>query len=342
MQEGIYSPDGHCRVFDAGANGTVSGNGVALVLLKRLSDALADSDHIHAVIHGTAINNDGSSKAEYTAPSVEGQAQVIALAQASAQCDPDTIGYVEAHGTGTLLGDPIEVAALTRVFGDGRRRSSPCWIGSVKSNIGHLYAVAGVAGLIKAALSLEHRELVPSLNFGNPNPQIDFAAGPFKVNTELRHWESPQGAPRRAGVRSFGFGGTNAHTVLEEAPALESSGPSREWQLLCLSAKTDGRSGASHCESGPAPERASRYQPGLTLLIRCSSDDASLESLRCRVSRCGRCAVGSGRRRCATLDPQCSKRRQTLGALYVHRTRCPAPQHGAWPLPHGSVVPRDS
>jgi len=239
MQEGIYSPDGHCRVFDAGANGTVSGNGVALVLLKRLSDALADSDHIHAVIHGTAINNDGSSKVGYTAPSVEGQAQVIALAQASAQCDPDTIGYVEAHGTGTLLGDPIEVAALTRVFGDGRRRSSPCWIGSVKSNIGHLYAVAGVAGLIKAALSLEHRELVPSLNFGNPNPQIDFAAGPFKVNTELRHWESPEGAPRRAGVSSFGFGGTNAHAVLEEAPALESSGPSREWQLVCLSAKTD-------------------------------------------------------------------------------------------------------
>ena len=240
MQEGMYSPDGHCRAFDAGANGTVGGDGVALVLLKRLSEALADGDNIHAVIRGTAVNNDGSSRAGYTAPSVEGQAQVIALAQASAQCDPETIDYVEAHGTGTLLGDPIEVAALTRVFGDGRHRRSACWIGSLKTNIGHLDVAAGVAGLIKAALSLEHRELVPSLNFSNPNPQIDFAAGPFKVNAELRHWESLEGAPRRAGVSSFGFGGTNAHAVLEEAPALESSGSSREWQLLCLSAKTDG------------------------------------------------------------------------------------------------------
>ena len=169
-----------------------------LVLLKRLSEALADGDNIHAVIRGTAINNDGSSKAGYTAPSVEGQAQVIALAQASAQCDPDTIDYVEAHGTGTLLGDPIEVAALTRVFGDGRHRRSACWIGSLKTNIGHLDAAAGVAGLIKAALSLEHRELVPSLNFSSPNPQIDFAAGPFKVNTELRQLGKSRGrAPAR-------------------------------------------------------------------------------------------------------------------------------------------------
>ncbi len=239
MEEGIYSPDGHCRVFDAGANGIVGGNGVALVLLKRLSAALADGDHIHSVIRGTAINNDGSSKAGYTAPSVEGQAQVIALAQASGVCDPDSIGYVEAHGTGTLLGDPIEVAALTRVFGDGRRRSSTCWIGSVKTNFGHLYAAAGVAGLIKTVLSLEHKELVPSLNFSKPNPQIEFTAGPFKVNTELRRWESPEGVPRRAGVSSFGFGGTNVHAVLEESPVLESTGPSREWQLLCLSTKTD-------------------------------------------------------------------------------------------------------
>ena len=238
VQEGIGSPDGHCRAFDAGANGTVGGNGVAMVLLKRLDEALADGDHIHAVIRGTAINNDGSSKVGYTAPSVEGQAEAIALAQAAAQCDPDTIGYVEAHGTGTLLGDPIEVSALTRVFGDGRDRHAPCWFGSLKTNVGHLDAAAGVAGLIKAALSLEHRELAPSLNFSKPNPQIDFAAGPFRVNTELRPWESPPGTSRRAAVSSFGLGGTNAHAVLEEAPVLEPSGPSRVWQLLCVSAKT--------------------------------------------------------------------------------------------------------
>jgi amino acid adenylation domain-containing protein len=238
VQEGILSPDGHCRAFDAGANGTVGGNAVAMVMLKRLSEALADGDHIHAVIGGSAINNDGSSKVGYAAPSVEGQAQVIALAQADAQFDPGTIGYVEAHGTGTLLGDPIEVSALARVFGDGRGRLSPCWLGSLKTNVGHLDAAAGVAGLIKAALSLEHKELVPSLNFSKPNPQIDFAAGPFRVNTELRPWESPPGTARRAGVSSFGIGGTNVHVVLEEAPALEPSGSSRAWQLLCLSAKT--------------------------------------------------------------------------------------------------------
>jgi len=239
MPEGMFSPDGHCRAFDAGANGTVMGNGVAFVLLKRLSDALADGDHVHALIRGTAVNNDGSSKVGYTAPSVEAEAKVIAAAHASAQCDPDTIGYVETHGTGTLLGDPIEVAALKRAFGEGRGRRSACSIGSLKSNVGHLDVAAGVAGLIKAALSLEHRELVPSLHFKQSNPQIDFAAGPFEVNTGLRPWESAADAPRRAGVSSFGFGGTNAHAVLEEAPALEPSGASREWQLLCLSAKTE-------------------------------------------------------------------------------------------------------
>jgi acyl transferase domain-containing protein/acyl carrier protein len=243
MEEGIGSRDGHCRAFDAGANGAVGGNGVAMVVLKRLSEALADGDHVHAVVLGSAINNDGSLKVGYTAPSVEGQAQAIALAQASAQCDPDTIGYVEAHGTGTLLGDPIEIAALTRVFGDGRGRRSPCWIGSVKTNVGHLDAAAGVTGLIKAVLSLEHKELVPSLNFSQPNPKIDFASTPFKVNTELRKWESPESLPRRAGVSSFGFGGTNAHAVLEEAPVREVSGPSREWQVLCLSAKSEGALG---------------------------------------------------------------------------------------------------
>lgn len=238
VQEGIGSPDGHCRAFDAGASGTVGGNGVATVMLKRLDEALADGDHIHAVVRGSAINNDGSSKVGYTAPSVEGQAEAIALAQAAAQCEPDTIDYVEAHGTGTLLGDPIEVSALTRVFGNGHNRQGPCWLTSLKSSVGHLDAAAGVAGFIKATLSLDHKTLVPSLNFSQPNPQIDFKAGPFKVNTELRAWESSRGRPRRAGVSSFGLGGTNAHAVLEEAPDTGLSGPSREWKLLCLSAKT--------------------------------------------------------------------------------------------------------
>lgn len=237
VQEGIGSPDGHCRAFDANASGTVGGNGVALVMLKRLDEALADGDRIHAVVRGSAINNDGSSKVGYTAPSVEGQAEAIALAQAAAQCEPDTIDYVEAHGTGTLLGDPIEVSALTRVFGNGQHRQGPCWLTSLKTSTGHLDAAAGVAGFIKAALSLDHKKIVPSLNFSQPNPQIDFKSGPFKVNTELRVWESSQGRPRRAGISAFGLGGTNAHAVLEEAPEIEPSGPSREWKLLCLSAK---------------------------------------------------------------------------------------------------------
>lgn len=239
VEGGIFSSDGHCRSFDANATGTVGGNGVGLVLLKRLSDALADGDHIHAVIRGTAINNDGAAKAGYTAPSVEGEAQVIALAQAAANCEPDSIEYVEAHGSATALGDPIEVTALRRVFGDGRQRRSPCYIGSVKTNVGHLFAAAGVTGLIKTALSIEHGELVPSLNFKNPNPQIDFANGPFRVCSELRPWPRAADAPRRAGVSSFGFGGTNAHVVLEEAPVPAPSDPAHGWQLLCLSARSE-------------------------------------------------------------------------------------------------------
>lgn len=239
VEGGIFSRDGHCRAFDANATGTVGGNGVGLVLLKRLSDAVEDGDHIHAVIRGTAINNDGAAKAGYTAPGVEGQAQVIALAQAAAKCDPDSIGYIEAHGTATALGDPIEITALKRVFGDSRNGRDPCYIGSVKTNVGHLFAAAGVTGLIKATLSLEHGELVPSLNFEKPNPQIDFSGGPFRICNTLRPWVRTADMPRRAGVSSFGYGGTNAHVVLEEAPAPAPSDPAPDWQLLCLSAKSD-------------------------------------------------------------------------------------------------------
>ncbi len=234
---GILSPDGHCRTFDAEGQGTVVGNGVGMVLLKRLSDALADGDMIHALIKGAALNNDGSLKVGYTAPSIEGQANAIAMAQAMSGITPDTIGYVEAHGTATLLGDPIEVAALAQAFRAKTDRKGFCALGSVKSNVGHLASAAGVTGLIKAVLSLEHGLIPPSINFKKPNPQINFADSPFFVNEKLRSWET-DGVPRRAGVSSFGVGGTNAHVVLEQAPVREPSGASRPYQLLLLSART--------------------------------------------------------------------------------------------------------
>jgi acyl transferase domain-containing protein len=237
QEEGIMSPDGHCRAFDALAQGTVGGNGVGIVVLKRLEDALADGDYIRAVIKGTAINNDGSLKVGYTAPSVEGQAQAIRAAQLMAEVEPETISYVETHGTGTTLGDPIEIAALTEAFSSGGEKKNYSAIGSVKTNIGHLDVAAGVAGLIKTVLALEHKQLPPSLNFEQPNPGINFEDSPFYVNDRLVEWKT-DGAPRRAGVSSFGLGGTNAHAVLEEAPAGSTAGESRAWQLLTLSART--------------------------------------------------------------------------------------------------------
>lgn len=237
-QEGmIYSPDGHCRAFDAKAQGMVAGDGVGIVVLKRLTEALAEGDHIYAVIKGSAINNDGASKVGYTAPSVDGQAAVISEAQAVAGIDAETIGYIEAHGTGTILGDPIEIAALTKAFRVTTKKKSFCAIGSLKTNIGHTGIAAGVAGLIKTALALKHQLLPPSLHFEQPNPQIDFANSPFYVKSSLSAWQS-NGTPRRAGVSSFGIGGTNAHVILEEAPVSEPSGSSRSWQLLVLSART--------------------------------------------------------------------------------------------------------
>jgi acyl transferase domain-containing protein/acyl carrier protein len=234
----ILSPDGHCRAFDARAQGTVAGEGVGVVVLKRLREALADRDHVHAVIRGAAINNDGSLKVGYTAPSVDGQAAVIARAHAMAGVDPATITYVEAHGTGTELGDPIEVAALTKAFGATGGRRGFCALGSVKTGIGHLDAAAGVAGLIKAVLALEHRALPPSLHFSVPNPRVDFANSPFRVNATLTDWPREGDTPRRAGVSSFGIGGTNAHVVLEEAPGATAAGHSRPVQIFTLSAKT--------------------------------------------------------------------------------------------------------
>ncbi len=235
---GTLSPDGHCRAFDAKAQGITIGNGVGVVVLKRLADAIADGDCIQAVIKGAAINNDGSMKVGYTAPSVDGQADAIAEAIMLARVEPETINYIEAHGTGTALGDPIEIAALTKVFRASTEKKGFCAIGSVKTNIGHLDAAAGIAGLIKTVLALQHQSIPPSLNFNEPNPQIDFAHGPFYVNTKLTEWKAGL-TPRRAGVSSLGMGGTNAHVVLEEAPVLPASTPSRPWQLLLLCAKTE-------------------------------------------------------------------------------------------------------
>ena len=241
----ILSPDGHCRAFDAQAQGTVSGSGVGIVVLKRLSDAIADGDFIHATIRSAAINNDGSMKVGYTAPSVEGQSGVISEAQSLVDIDPETITYIEAHGTGTTLGDPIEIAALTKAFRVGTQKTGFCAIGSLKTNVGHLDTAAGVAGLIKTALALSHKQIPPSLHFEQPNPKIDFANSPFYVNTELREWASSD-TPRRAGVSSFGIGGTNAHAILEEAPEREESSDSiRPYHLILLSAKTEAALEAS-------------------------------------------------------------------------------------------------
>jgi acyl transferase domain-containing protein/acyl carrier protein len=233
----IVSPSGHCRAFDAEANGTIGGNGVGVVVLKRLDDAITDRDHIYAVIKGSAINNDGAMKVGYTAPSQEGQTRAIQAAHLMAEVEPHTITYVETHGTGTALGDPIEIASMSQAFQNGSDQTGYCAIGSVKTNVGHLDAAAGMAGLIKTILALDHKLLPPSLNFETPNPKIDFANSPFYVNTQLCEWQT-NGIPRRAGVSSFGFGGTNAHLVLEEAPHLEDSGSARSQHLIVLSAKT--------------------------------------------------------------------------------------------------------
>jgi acyl transferase domain-containing protein len=234
----ILSPDGQCHAFDHRAEGTVFGSGAGVVVLRRLSDAIADGDHIWGVIKGTAINNDGAAKAGYLAPSVDGQAAAIAEAQAIAGVDADSIDYVECHGTGTFLGDPIEIAALSSAFRQTTDKKQYCRVGSVKINIGHLDTAAGVASLIKTSLALYHKEIPPSLGFEKPNPSIDFENSPFIVNDRLGKWDTQTG-PRRAGVNSLGVGGTNAHVVLQEAPVLAASELS-DWpaQILTVSGRT--------------------------------------------------------------------------------------------------------
>jgi phthiocerol/phenolphthiocerol synthesis type-I polyketide synthase E len=230
----ILSRDGHCKAFDQDSSGTVPGEGVGVVVLKRLADALHDRDHIYSVIRSTSVNNDGNLKVGYTAPSVMGQYNCIHAGLMIAEVDPKAISYVEAHGTGTKLGDAVEIEALNRAFNNDT--SHQCRIGSLKTNFGHMDAAAGVAGLIKTALSLEKKMLPPSLHFNAPNPEINFKAGPFSVNTKLAEWKSDK--LLLAGVSSFGIGGTNAHAILEEAPLPQKGSVPKVYQLLPFSAKT--------------------------------------------------------------------------------------------------------
>ncbi len=236
QEGGIWSDDGHCRAFDAKSKGFVPGSGMGIVVLKRLEDAVNDGDKIWAVIKGFAVNNDGSKKVSYSAPSVDAQSEVVSQALAVSGFHPETIGYIETHGTGTNMGDPIEVTALTQAFRAHTDKKQYCAIGSAKSNIGHLDNAAGVAGLIKATMAVKYGKIPESLHFETPNPKIDFENSPFFVNTKLRDWTLA--GPRRAGVTSLGMGGTNAHVILEEPPQMEEASTSREWQLLMLSGKT--------------------------------------------------------------------------------------------------------
>jgi len=297
VPDGPFSPDGHCRAFAADAAGTSSGDGVGAVVLKRLEDALADGDRIRAVIRGSAVNNDGRRKVGFSAPSAAGQTEVVLAAQAQAEVDADTIGLIEAHGTATRLGDPIEVSALTEAFRQSTERTGFCALGSVKTNIGHLGAAAGIAGLIKAVLALEHRQIPPSLHFERPNPLIDFASGPFRVPTALEEWPADD-HPRRAAVSAFGIGGTNAHVILEEGPPVASAAPRPPEDgrrlVLPLSARTAGAlpgqadALARHLERRPGLRlddvayslRADRPALRHRLAVTAASREEALDALR--------------------------------------------------------------
>lgn len=294
QEGGMVSADGTCRPFDDEATGTVFGDGVAVVALKRLADAVDDGDHIYAVIRGTAINNDGSGKVGFTAPSVQGQAEVIATALAVAGVDAGSIGYVECHGTATPLGDPIELAGLQQGFGMRRVERPFCAIGSAKANVGHLDAAAGVVGLIRAVLALQHREIPPLANFRRLNRHIDAAGSPFYFPTTARPWSAGDG-PRRAGVSSFGVGGTNVHAVLEEAPEIARTGTAvRRHHVLPLSARTDTalRAAATALADDLAgrPDvavedvaftlQAGRRAFGQRAAIACASREQAIEALR--------------------------------------------------------------
>lgn len=232
-QDGALSRDACCHAFDHRASGMMYGNGAGVVLLKRLEDAIEDGDYIYGVVRGFAVNNDGADKVGFTAPSVRGQEAVLGEALELSGVGPETVTFIETHGTGTPMGDPMEVRALESVYGSA---AAPCALGSVKTNVGHLNSAAGIAGFIRAMLSLERKTLTPILHFEKPNPEIHFETSRFYVNTELKPWDA---SPRRAGISSFGLGGTNCHMILEEAPVRTGSGPRRRWHPIPLSARTE-------------------------------------------------------------------------------------------------------
>ena len=328
-QEGaMVSADGHCRPFDARATGTVFGSGAGVVALKRLEDALADGDHVYAVIRGCGVNNDGAAKVGFTAPSVEGQAAAIEMALANAGVEASSVGYVECHGTATPLGDPIEVAALSKAFAAAHATPGSCALGSVKSNVGHLDAAAGVVGLIKTALALERGVLPASLHYESPNPQIDFAATPFYVNARRQDW--PRGAtPRRAGVSAFGIGGTNVHVVLEEAPRqTPTAAATPAAQLLVVSARTATALAAARtnlaARLASAPDTALADAAGSLQLGRRAFAQRSLRRRRRWRRRCT-AAGRAGSRRTARQPAQRRRRRR----LHVSRPGRAVPEHGA-------------
>ncbi len=312
----IVSPDGHCRPFDSQARGTVKGNGAGIVLLKRLEDAIADGDCIHALILGSAVNNDGSLKVGYTASSIDGQAEVIADALARADVEPASIGYIEAHGTGTILGDPIEISALGEVFASGGASNGRhCAVGSVKSNIGHLDIAAGVAGLIKTVQALKHDLIPPSINYAQPNPNIDFDNTPFFVADRAMAWPSSTG-PRRAGVSSFGIGGTNAHVVLEQAPGPDAAAaPACRVQVLPLSA----RSRAALERQAEQLAAHLRAEPGLDLADAAFTLQEGRREHAYRTVASGRDAaeLAEALERCARLSSQAEPAREASGVCFM-------------------------
>jgi acyl transferase domain-containing protein len=290
---GLLPPDGESRPFDASAKGSLKGNGAGMVVLKRFADAVEDGDQIYSVIRGSAVNNDGRSRVSYAAPGLEGQSEVIAEALANAEVEAESIGYIEAHGTATELGDVVELAALTKAFELVTAKKHFCAIGSVKPNIGHLDRASGVTGLIKTTLALQHKQLPACLNFTKPNRDINLVNSPFYINTELAPWPQHARDPRRAGISSFGIGGTNAHVILEEALERKPGSISRAKQLLLLSARTEralqqmSENLALHLQQHPALELADvayTLQIGRTIfphrrMLVCADRDEAVASL---------------------------------------------------------------
>jgi amino acid adenylation domain-containing protein len=316
---GMVSPDGHCRPFDAAAAGTVFGAGAGMVLLKRAEEAIADGDHIYAMLLGAGINNDGADKIGYAAPSSKGQADAIAMAHAVAGVDAASIGYVECHGTGTPLGDPIEVSALVQVFASEQPRAAKCLLSSVKGNVGHLDVAAGMAGLMKAALSLERGKVPGTLHYSAPNPRLNLEETPFAIAGVVTEWPRGQadGDVRRAGVSAFGVGGTNVHLVLEEAPEAATGTSERAKQVLCLSGRSEAALDAQcmrlakyfeSAETVSLPDVAYTLAVGrrafshrLTVVV--DSRDAALVQLRKPNEIRGRRVISETKSRVAMLFP---------------------------------------